>query len=88
MGIDFGNEPNGTKQPEGMEQIPPSDMPEPPMPMDDNEAQEDGMAEPPMDEGPKGETSEIERIFDKLDTEKQAAVIKYAKSMEIGRAHV
>ena len=64
LGIDFGNEPNGTQQPEGMEQMPPSDMPE-----------------PPMDDEQKGETSEIDRIFDKLDTEKQAAVIKYAKSM-------
>ena len=81
LGIDFGNEPNGTQQPEGMEQMPPSDMPEPPMPMDDNEVPEDGMPEPPMDDEQKGETSEIDRIFDKLDTEKQAAVIKYAKSM-------
>ena len=44
---------------------------------------------PPIDDGPenepkgdeKGEASEIDSIFDKLDTEKQAAVIKYAKSM-------
>ena len=81
LGIDFGNEPNDIQQPEGIGQMPPSDMPEPQTPMDDNEEPEDGMPESPMDEGPKGETSEIERIFDKLDTEKQAAVIKYAKSM-------
>lgn len=61
--------------------MPPSDMPEPPMPIDDNEVPEDEMPEPPMDDEQKGETSEIDRIFDKLDTEKQAAVIKYAKSM-------
>lgn len=48
---------------------------------------------PPIDDGPdngpknepnvdeKGEPSEIDSIFDKLGTEKQAAVIKYAKSM-------
>ena len=44
---------------------------------------------PPIDDGtenePKGdekdEASEIDSIFDKLNTEKQAAVIKYAKSM-------
>ena len=81
LGIDFGNEPNGTQQPEGMEQMPPSDMPEPPMPMDDNEVPEDGMPEPPMDDEQKGETSEIDRILDKLDTEKQAPVTKYAQSM-------
>ena len=75
LGVDFGNEPNDTMQPEGIDQMPPADMQEPPMPMGDD------MSEPPMDEEPKGETSEIERIFDKLDTEKQAAVIKYAKSM-------
>lgn len=81
LGIDFSAEPEGGFQPEGIGQMPPSDMPEPPIPMDDNEAPENDMPEPPMDDEQKGETSEIDRIFDKLDTEKQAAVIKYAKSM-------
>ena len=40
------------------------------------------------DKGPaeSGEESEIDSIFSKLDTEKQAAVIKYAKSMVDGDA--
>ena len=53
----------------------------PPMPMDGGNAPEGDMPEPPMEEGPKEDKSEIDSIFNKLDTEKQAAVIKYAKSM-------
>lgn len=43
-----------------------------------------GMPEPPMDdtkEAPEEGNNEIDDIFGKLNTEKQAAVIKYAKSM-------
>ena len=53
----------------------------PPMPMDGGDAPEGDMPEPPMEEDPKEDKSEIDSIFNKLDTEKQAAVIKYAKSM-------
>ena len=55
--------------------------PAPPMPMDGGNAPEGDMPEPPMEEEPKEDKSEIDGIFNKLDTEKQAAVIKYAKSM-------
>ena len=62
--------------------MPPNDIPSaPPMPMDGGNAQEGDMPEPPMEEDPKEDKSEIDSIFNKLDTEKQAAVIKYAKSM-------
>ena len=62
--------------------MPPNDMPPaPPMPMDGGDAPEGAMPEPPMEEEPKEDKSEIDGIFNKLDTEKQAAVIKYAKSM-------
>lgn len=65
-----------------MNQMPPNDMPqEPPMPMDGGDVPEGDMPEPPMEEEPKEDKSEIDGIFNKLDTEKQAAVIKYAKSM-------
>ena len=65
-----------------MNQMPPNDMPSaPPMPMDGGNAPEGDIPEPPMEEGPKDDKSEIDSIFNKLDTEKQAAVIKYAKSM-------
>ena len=53
----------------------------PPMPMNGGDAPEGDMPEPPMEEEPKEDKSEIDGIFNKLDTEKQAAVIKYAKSM-------
>ena len=53
----------------------------PPMPMNGGDAPEGDMPELPMEEDPKEEKSEIDSIFNKLDTEKQAAVIKYAKSM-------
>ena len=53
----------------------------PPMPMDGGNTPEGDMPEPPMEEDPKEDKSEIDGIFNKLDTEKQAAVIKYAKSM-------
>ena len=53
----------------------------PPKPMKGGDAPEGDMPEPPMEEGKKEDKSEIDSIFNKLDTEKQAAVIKYAKSM-------
>ena len=65
-----------------MNQMPSNDMPSaPPMPMDGGNTPEGDMPEPQMEEEPKEDKSEIDSIFNKLDTEKQAAVIKYAKSM-------
>lgn len=59
--------------------MPPIDEPNNDMPPIDGEPDNGPENEPNGDE--KGEESEIDSIFDKLNTEKQAAVIKYAKSM-------
>ena len=64
-------------------------MTEPPMPMGDEEPMNvttevdglDGNDEMDGDMSDNGGNPEIDKIFDKLDTEKKAAVIKYAKSM-------
>ena len=42
---------------------------------------ENGVGDIPVDDADSKSDSEIDDIFSKLDTEKQAAVIKYAKSM-------
>lgn len=64
-------------------------MTEPPMSMGDEEPMNvptevdglDGNDEMDGDMSDNGGNHEIDKIFDKLDTEKKAAVIKYAKSM-------
>jgi hypothetical protein len=61
-------------------EMPPVDMNEPPMGPEPNE--EEGEPIPSPEETPSNDSqSEIDDIFNALDTEKQAAVIKYAKSM-------
>ena len=63
-----------------------------PMPMDQPEMDGPDSMGPSMDDGEMPEepapskNNEIDDIFSKLDTEKQAAVIKYAKSMVDGDA--
>lgn len=63
-------------------------MTEPPMPIGDEEPMNvptevdglDGNDEMDGDMSDNGGNPEIDKIFDKLDTEKKAAVIKYAKA--------
>jgi hypothetical protein len=50
-------------------------------PQDMSQDFNDNMGEIPVDKEDEKSDSEIDDIFSKLDTEKQAAVIKYAKSM-------
>lgn len=64
----------------------PMNAPEPPMPEGGPDMDEpmDSPEPPTPDDDGNEDNSEINDIFDKLDTEKQAAVIKYAKSMVNG----
>lgn len=81
LGIDLESDKDGNLPQINSSQMPTDYMAEPASPMDNAVGQENDIPEPQGGKAEDESESEIDSIFDKLDTEKQAAVIKYAKSM-------